>query len=55
MKNKVKWFDEGERYGFIEYKNNQDVVIHYFSIKKHEAIKLIKTKKGYKVKKLEYI
>lgn len=55
MKNKIKWFNDGERYGFIEYKNDKDVFIHYFSTNKHETIKLIKVENGYKIKKLEII
>lgn len=57
---KVKWFNNEKGYGFIEYKDNEDVFVHYSSIVQ-EGFKtlntgdvveffLIKTNEGYKAK-----
>ena len=54
---KVKWFNNEKGYGFIQYKDNEDVFVHYSSILQ-EGYKtlntgdvvefyLIKTKDGY--------
>lgn len=32
MKGKVRWFNGEKGYGFIEYKENQDIFVHYSSI-----------------------
>lgn len=32
MKGKVKWFNNEKGYGFIEYKENEDIFVHYSSI-----------------------
>ncbi len=32
LKGKVKWFNNDKGYGFIEYKNNEDIFVHYSSI-----------------------
>ena len=32
MKGKVKWFNNEKGYGFIEYKENVDIFVHYSSI-----------------------
>ncbi len=32
IKGKVKWFNNDKGYGFIEYKNNEDIFVHYSSI-----------------------
>ena len=33
MVGKVKWFDDKKGYGFIEYNNEEDIFVHYSSIK----------------------
>ena len=32
MKGKVKWFNNEKGYGFIEYRENEDIFVHYSSI-----------------------
>lgn len=32
MNGKVKWFNDSKGYGFIEYKENEDIFVHYSSI-----------------------
>ena len=57
MVGRVKWFNNEKGYGFVEYKNNEDVFIHYSTIQiegyktlsEGEYVKfdLISTPKGY--------
>lgn len=32
MQGRVKWFNDEKGFGFIEYKDNQDIFVHYSSI-----------------------
>lgn len=56
MKGFVKWFNNEKGFGFIEYKPNQDVFVHYSSIRQegyktlsegdYVSFNLIETGKG---------
>ena len=35
MKGVVKWFDDEKGFGFIEYRNNEDIFVHYFAIREN--------------------
>ena len=57
MVGRVKWFNNEKGYGFIEYKDNEDVFIHYSTIQtegyktlsegQYVKFDLITTPKGY--------
>lgn len=53
MKGEVKWFDDEKGFGFIEYKSNGNVFVHYSSKHTKEIIEfeLVKTNKGYIINK----
>ena len=57
MRGKVKWFNNEKGYGFIEYKDNEDIFVHYSAINQDgykslsegQSVKfnLVETSKGY--------
>ncbi len=57
MVGRVKWFNNEKGYGFIEYKENEDVFVHYSAIEAEGyktlsegqlvEFKLVETSKGY--------
>ena len=63
MTGKVKWFNDEKGFGFINYKDNEDIFVHYSSIRskgyktltKDEEVEfeLVKTDNGYKAKNVK--
>ena len=57
MRGRVKWFNNEKGYGFIEYKENEDIFVHYSAIKQDGykslsegqlvEFNLLETTKGY--------
>ena len=57
MRGRVKWFNNEKGYGFIEYKNNEDIFVHYSAINQdgYKSVSegqfvefnLVETPKGY--------
>lgn len=57
MIGRVKWFNNEKGYGFIEYKENEDIFVHYSAIEidgyktlsegQIVEFKLVETSKGY--------
>ena len=57
MRGHVKWFNNDKGYGFIDYKQNEDIFVHYSAIEldgyktlsENQLVefKLIETSKGY--------
>ena len=46
MKGRVKWFNNEKGYGFIEYKENEDIFVHYSAIRQDGYKTLLETAKG---------
>ena len=65
MIGRVKWFNNEKGYGFIEYKDNEDIFVHYSAIKldgyktlsegQVVEFKLINTDKGYQAQEVNLI
>ena len=63
MESKVKWFNNEKGYGFIEYKDNEDIFVHYSqilqdgykSLNQGENVyfELIETDKGFQAKNVQ--
>ncbi len=65
MQSKVKWFNNEKGYGFIEYKENEDIFVHYSAILRdgyktlnqgdNVYFDLIETDKGYQARNVELL
>lgn len=52
MTGRVKWFNNEKGFGFIEYKENEDIFVHYSAIK-HDGYKTLSEGQLVKFKLLE--
>ena len=65
MESRVKWFNNEKGYGFIEYKENEDIFVHYSQILQdgykslnqgdNVYFELIETDKGFQAKNVQAI
>ena len=65
MIGKVKWFNNEKGYGFIEYKENEDIFVHYSAIEldgfktlsENQLVEftLVETSKGYQALNVKLI
>ena len=65
MIGRVKWFNNEKGYGFIEFKENEDIFVHYSAIEidgyktlsegQLVEFKLVETSKGYQAIKVKLV
>ena len=65
MVGRVKWFNNEKGYGFIEYRENEDIFVHYSAINsegykslsegQYVEFKLINTVKGYQAQDVNLV
>ena len=65
MIGRVKWFNNEKGYGFIEYKEDEDIFVHYSAIHsegyktlsegQYIEFKLINTNKGYQAQEVNLV
>ncbi len=63
MESRVKWFNNEKGYGFIEYKENEDIFVHYSAIMQdgyktlnqgdNVNFDLIETEKGFQAQNVQ--
>lgn len=63
MRGRVKWFNNEKGYGFIEYRENEDIFAHYSAIKQQGYktlsegqvvdFTLLETEKGFQAKDIQ--
>ena len=65
MTGRVKWFNNDKGFGFIEYKDGEDIFVHYSAIKsngyktltegQNVSFKLVSTDKGLQAQDVEIV